>query len=1252
MSRTPLPVQGRIAAMLPIVGLLVGCSADPGPKPSEPAPPASVEEELERRRNLAFVDLTDRSGIDFLHVSGDPAQRHIVESMSGGAAFLDFDGDDYLDLFLVNATRFDDDQPLPLSRLYRNEASGRAGERVFSDVTSSAGVGSSGWGMGVAVADYDNDGDTDLLVTHWGPNQLYRNEGDGTFADVGAAAGVTDSAWATSAAFTDLDGDGWLDLYVTNYVEFDASRFEESERCQVYGDIDGFCGPVGWASNPDLLYRNRGDGTFADVGTATGIADHRLPGLGVVAGDFDGDGDPDLYVANDKEANQLWRNDGDWHLTEVGVIAGVAYSGDGTAQAGMGVDSGDFDNDGDLDLFVTNFSGDVNTLYQNLGDGLFSDATAAGGLDGRARPLLGWSTAFIDADNDGWQDLFVANGHLYPQLEQQSTSLLYAQPSLLYWNLVGTFAYDAPRWGLGIARVSRGAAFGDYDNDGDVDVVVCNLNDNPTLLRNDGGSDRAWLGLDLIGTAANRDAIGTRVIVRSAGLVQTREVKRAYGYQSGHDGRLLFGLGDAEAVEAVEIRWPSGKTAVIAELPLRRYHLIREDQPTPITEYADQAIATAHPPPTGIDAAATRAAPTSQPATASPKELYQVGVELHEGARYAEAAAHFRAAIAQQSGPVAAYHALATSLYEGLGQPREALEVLRAAADLDSATAPVLSLMGAIELGLGHPEAALTAYERATQVAPHDWQVRQQLGLVHTSLGNLEAALAALTSAASIAPYAPTPHAHLARLYARLGRSEEARRERELFERWRPVRDRLYLYHEALERAPQDAELYLVIGQQYLLQSRAGEAEAAFASAVALKPESARARLGLAGALHAQGKLDRAIAEYGFSYIADAGLVSALSDMGLALQQSGRTQEAIATLEKVVELAPGQAAFQRNLAALYAAAGRDAEAATAGARAALQNAGTSAISSSVSGLDDARAFIPTGRAAEELYKRALTAWSQAVGRDHPYVLANLGSLGGLYHTWGRYRDAETLLRRALRIRQQVFGQRHPETAIGLASLAALYTTVGRLDEAEDLLRLTLDIREAGGNGHPQMAATLSALGRVYQLRGRFAAAERLFARALGIRERGLGDRHPDVATSLLDLGSVWREQGLLDEAEPHLRRALRIWMRSLSPDHPDVATALDALGDLAWDRGDLEGAEASYRRSLRIRRTSLPAGHVDTGVSLSTLGRTLRARGRDEEAERLYAEALALWIEALGPEHPRVAALESEYADRRHTFAD
>ncbi len=542
------------------------------PQPSGSGPPSTGT------TPFRFADASPGSGLEFVNVSGSRAQDYVLESMSAAAAFADYDGDGFLDLFIVNGTRLTGAPEGAGNRLFHNEpdpGEGGGPARRFREVE--AGLGPPGWGMGCAAGDYDNDGDVDFHVTYWGPNRLYRNDG-GDFAEVAASAGVADGRWGSSAAFADLDADGFLDLYVTNYLEFDLERPPGGGGKCLYKGLHVFCGPAYAPRQRDRLYRNEGGGTFADVSAAAGVEAYRLPGLGVVFGDFDGDADQDIYVANDGEPNLLFRNDGGWRFAETARTAGAAYSLDGMAQASMGVHAGDYDNDGDLDLLTTNFSDEYNTLYRNRGGGSFEDATGEAGLGESALPFLGWGTGFVDFDNDGWLDLFVANGHLHPELDRSFLGLFYAQRNLLYHNRGGRFVeVGAGSGGVwSIEKVSRAAAVGDFDNDGDADLFVMNLNDTPTLLRNDSGGGNGWLGLQLTGTESNRDAIGARVRVRGAGMEQVREVQRGYSFQAQNDPRLLFGLGGEGRAEEVEIHWPSGRRQLIADPPPGRYLKVRE----------------------------------------------------------------------------------------------------------------------------------------------------------------------------------------------------------------------------------------------------------------------------------------------------------------------------------------------------------------------------------------------------------------------------------------------------------------------------------------------------------------------------------------------------------------------------------------------------------------------------------------------------------------------------------------------------
>jgi hypothetical protein len=576
-------IHAALIAQLAIVALFVACGPTPENQVDTGHPPAGASDPAaatatDTATGFRFTDVGVRAGLDFINVSGSVTQDFVLESMSAGAAFIDYDGDGFQDLFVVNGTRLTETPPEGArNRLFHNEAaspSDSIGTRKFREVDRDFGV--AGWGMGCAAGDYDNDGDVDLYVTYWGPNRLYRNDGGG-FVEVADSAGVADRGWGSSAAFGDLDADGLLDLYVTNYLEFDPQRPPGGGGKCLYKGMEVFCGPAYAPRQADRLYRNEGDGTFADVSAATGVGGYGLPALGVIFGDFDADSDLDIYVANDGEPNSLFRNDGGWQLTEIGRAAGVAFNRDGKAQASMGVHAGDFDRDGDLDLFATNFSDDYNTLYRNDGSGHFSDATSDVGLGESSLSYLGWGTGFVDFDNDGWLDLFVANGHLHPQLDQSFHGLFYAQRNLLYRNRQGRYveAGQASGRDWSVEKVSRAAAVGDYDNDGDSDLFIMNLNDRPTLLRNDsGGND--WLGLLLIGTQSNRDAIGARVWVRGEGFELVREVHRGWGFQAQQDPRLLFGLGQGRRVEEIEIRWPSGRRQVITDAPSGRYLTIRE----------------------------------------------------------------------------------------------------------------------------------------------------------------------------------------------------------------------------------------------------------------------------------------------------------------------------------------------------------------------------------------------------------------------------------------------------------------------------------------------------------------------------------------------------------------------------------------------------------------------------------------------------------------------------------------------------
>lgn len=509
---------------------------------------------------VAFADITKSTGITFAHVSA-PEKKYILESMSGGVALVDHDRDGLLDVYLVNSPTVATaaDPRSARSELWRNR-----GDGTFTDVTEKAGVGYPGWGMGVAAADFDNDGWVDLYVTCYGRNRLYRNNGDGTFTDVSERAAVSDPRWSAGAAFADYDGDGWLDLFVANYLDIrlDAlPAFGKGKFCEFHG-IPVQCGPRGLPGAGDSLYRNNRDGTFADVSTKAGVADPAGRfGLGASWGDFDADGRPDLYVANDSGPNFLYRNNGGGTFTDVGLQSGTALSEDGKEQGSMGVAIGDYDHRGRWSIFVTNFSDEYNALYRQEKGFLFSDVSFASQSGQSSLPFVGWGTHFLDYDNDGWLDLLVVNGHVYPQVERAALPARYRQRKLLYRNnRNGTFAEIAASAGQALMEpaVSRGSAAGDLDNDGDLDIVVNNLDGAPTVLRNDGGNRQNFLSVDLVGRTSNRSAIGALVTVTAGDLVQRAERRSGASYLSQDDARLHFGLGARTALDFVDVRWPSG----------------------------------------------------------------------------------------------------------------------------------------------------------------------------------------------------------------------------------------------------------------------------------------------------------------------------------------------------------------------------------------------------------------------------------------------------------------------------------------------------------------------------------------------------------------------------------------------------------------------------------------------------------------------------------------------------------------------
>ena len=537
---------------------------------------------------VSFINVAQESGVNAKTIfGGEHKNKYLLETTGCGVAFYDYDNDGWLDIFLVNGSRLEGFPPgrEPTSHLFKNNRDG-----TFTDVTVKAGLAHSGWGQGVCIGDYDNDGFDDLFVTYYGKNVLYHNNGDGTFTDVSEKAGVAGkkTRWGTGCAFVDYDRDGHLDLFVANYIDLDLATapVPESGPC-LYKAVMVACGPPGLSGGKNILYHNNGDGTFTDLSESAGILQvNGTFGLGVLTADFDNDGWPDIYVANDSTQSLLYQNKKNGKFVDIGMDSGSALSADGKPQAGMGVSAADYDLDGNLDIVKTNFAGDTPSLYHNLGGANFEDATFTAGL-GAHTQYLGWGCGFLDMDNDGWPDILICNGHVYPEVEQLKTEAGYAQRKLLYRNLRNRRFQDVSEQagpGISAPSASRGCAFGDFDNDGDVDVVVNTVNDFPQLLRCDSRTENNWIKVKLIGTKSNRSGIGARLkcVTRSPGETkpheQIDEVRSGGSYISQNDLRIHFGLGRAEKVDLLEIRWSSGQVDTLKDVKPNQLVFVREGE--------------------------------------------------------------------------------------------------------------------------------------------------------------------------------------------------------------------------------------------------------------------------------------------------------------------------------------------------------------------------------------------------------------------------------------------------------------------------------------------------------------------------------------------------------------------------------------------------------------------------------------------------------------------------------------------------
>lgn len=561
-----------VQALLTINGMAQAHSAP------TPPPPGAKTEVCKGPPIPQFVDVTKKTGIHFVHIAA-PEKKYIVESMGGGVLIVDYDRDGWPDIYFTNAPTVD----MALKgehahgALYHNNRDG-----TFTDVTAKSGMNSACFGMGGAVGDYNNDGWPDIYLTCLGGNVLYRNNGDGTFTDVTKQAGVADGRWSTGAAFGDYDGDGNVDLMVTNYVDFhlnDLPEFGKAATCK-YRGLDVQCGPRGLKGAGDALFHNNGNGTFTDVSKKAGVDDpNGYFGLGVIWSDFDNNGRQDIYVANDSTPNFLYKNNGDGTFSEVGLESGTAVSADGSEQGSMGVAVADYNHTGRFSIYVTNFADEYNALYKNEGGWNFEDVSYDAGVALDSLPWVKWGDAFADFDNDGWEDLIAVNGQVYPQVDSLPSGARYRQPKNLFMN-EGNGKFCDARQQAGTAlmapRVSRGLAVADLDNDGNLDVVVEDLDGSPMILHNEGVPGNHWVSFEPAGTKSNRLALGARVTITAGGMTQTDEVRSGGSYLSQNDLRLHFGLGKVGKIDSVEIRWPSGRVDEATNLPADRFYSVLE----------------------------------------------------------------------------------------------------------------------------------------------------------------------------------------------------------------------------------------------------------------------------------------------------------------------------------------------------------------------------------------------------------------------------------------------------------------------------------------------------------------------------------------------------------------------------------------------------------------------------------------------------------------------------------------------------
>jgi len=1021
-----------------------------------------------------FTDVTEEAGIDFVHYNGAMGNKYVQETIGPGGAFFDYDGDGDLDIYLINGAPPPEVEmelaERPVNRLYRSEGNGR-----FTDVTAVAGGADTTYGMGCSAADIDNDGDLDLYLSNFGADVLYRND-DGRFIDVTEEAGLGDERWSVSCAFADVDRDGYVDLYVATYFDF----FYDNHKICTEGGRGGqlYCGPQSYDAIPDILYHNDGDGTFTDITEEAGVWQMQGKELGVVFGDVDLDGDQDLYLASDRTFNFLFINDGKGRFEDQALLAGLAFNEDGEVEAGMGVDMDDFDNDGYPDLFITNFQWESNTLFHNLGDGSFVDETFTTGLGSPSVPFLGWGNQFFDVDNDGDRDLFVANGHLESDVETyQSTT--FPQRNLLFVNdgrgrLEPVEAVEGTA--LSLRKISRGAAVGDYDEDGDLDILVANCAGSPTLMRNDGGSQRNWIRLRLEGTRSNRAAIGARVEMLSGGLEQVDEVRTGSSYLSQSDLRLFFGLGSRTEVDRIRVFWPSGLIEEAEDIRVNQEITLVEGQMRQISREVaearevdvsiepDASVATETPrkaePGTGRQPQAPQSA-AAQPLAKTPDRKK---VEVPSLGK--EAKVHFDRGVA----------------WAAQGRSTEAIASYLKAAELVGDHPEIYyNLANAYARQLNFSR-AIELYTQALELDPGHISARHNLAAMHVKQLNFTQAIAEHRKVMELEPGHVVTYLDLA--YIHFTRAE--------YTQAKP------LIEKGVELAPDHPAFYRLLGHIYVEELEFGEAADAYKKAVELDSTDASTHAAL-------GKAELKLGNY-------QAAVDACR-RALALNPLQRAEDYSALAEKqaissALISSPGlvkEAYF--TLANAYRQLGRSDESLRALAEFSRLHKESTHISETLRLLanapDDheARAVLGLLYMRQGRYEEAAEAYRLAT-RLAPDSSRYHNNLGNAYLRLKEYAAAIQAYTEAVRL--------DPEYGTARFNLGLAYLHAQRFIEAREIL---LQARQ----GLPKHAEVHYYLGLIYGREGEYEKAAEMFEQALAVRPDFL-DARQKLAVSYLKLG--------------------------------------------------------------------------------------------------------------------------------------